>query len=374
MYRRLKTPLKRAKALEYHSDSEQMLMTPSGSSIFYLSGKVLEDLRGETLNGAGVDEYRNQHKDLWSLVVQPMLSTTKGWGAFLSTPNGYDHFYDLYEFAKQNPDDWAVFNFPSTINPLFDLEAYESARRNMPDKQFRQEILAEFLDLTAGKAYYAFSDQNVTDERWWGTPPDTWIDPNKPLVIGMDFNLNPMSWTLGQTNFQKWFWGKEIYLENSNTVEASLALCDLLSDYRNRGWLRSDPQLLIVGDAAGKASQRAAASKSDYDIVLGMLRERGFSFDDRTPEANPLVKDRINAVNAKLRTADGTILTRISPTGCPRLVKDLQRVVWKEGQMILDKTKDPTLTHSSDSIGYPIHRLTPIQEVKEVGKPVVVVY
>jgi hypothetical protein len=354
--------------------SDLRLKLLSQSAIAYKSGDNFENLRGETLNSAIIDEVRDQDPKLWPMIIRPMLSTTKGRASFISTPNGYDFFYDLYLFAKEHPDDWDVVTAPSTANPLFTLKEYEDARATMTDKQFRQEILAEFLDLTAGKAYYAFNDDNINERPFWGTAPETWISPHRTIVIGMDFNLNPMSWTLGQTNLQQWYWAKEVYLENSNTVEASIALCELLESYRSKGWLRADPQLLIVGDAAGKASQRAAASKSDYDIVLGMLRDRGYTFDDQTPESNPLVKDRVNAVNAKLRTADGTSLMRISPTGCPRLIRDLQRVTWKEGAVILDKTRDASLTHASDSIGYAIHKITPIKQVTEVGVPKVVIF
>lgn len=352
--------------------TELRLDLQSLSNIFYKSGKVLEDLRSETLKSTVVDEVRQQHKDLWPMVLRPMLATTRGEGDFISTPNGYDQFFDLYNFAKENPDEWDVFHFPSTINPLFTAEEYESARRTMSDKQFRQEILAEFLDMTAGKAYWAFGEDNVSSVPPWNHNPETKINTHLPVVLALDFNLNPMAWTLGQTNGMKWHWFKELYIENSNTQEASSVLCELLDGYRSKGMLSRDPQLTVVGDAAGKAGQRAAAGQSDYDILLGMLRAKGFSFENRTPDANPLVRDRINAVNAKCRSADGTVSLTVDPIGCPKLMRDMQRVVWKEGTNNLDKTKDSTLTHCSDGIGYPIHALTPIQEIKEVGELVVI--
>jgi hypothetical protein len=354
--------------------SELRVKLASQSDLSWKSGEVLDNLRGETLHGAILDEVRDLHKDLWPMVIRPMLATTKGFAGFISTPNGFDAFYDLYQHAKENPADWDVFQFPSTINPLFTLEEYEAARRTMSEKQFRQEILAEFLDLTAGKAYWAFGEHNVNTEPFWSYDPETRIDANKPIVLGLDFNLNPMSWTLGQTDWRRWFWFKEIYLENSNTQEASECLYQLLAEYREKGMLRSDPQLLVVGDAAGRAGQRAAAGQSDYDILFGMLREKGFTYDNLTPESNPLVKDRINAVNGVCRTADGETLLRVHPTGCPKLMRDLQRVTWKEGKHVLDKSKDTTLTHASDGVGYAIYKLTPVREIKDVGTPVVIQY
>jgi len=31
---------------------------------------------------------------------QTMLARTKGWCDFLSTPNGFEHFYDIHEAAR----------------------------------------------------------------------------------------------------------------------------------------------------------------------------------------------------------------------------------------------------------------------------------
>lgn len=354
------------------NQTEHRIKLLSQSSISYKSGESFDSLRGETLAGAIIDEVRDQSKDLWPMVVRPMLSTTKGWGAFIGTPNGYDHFYDMYCYAKEHPEDWDVFQHPSTINPLFTLEEYEAARNSMSEKQFKQEILAEFLDLTAGKAYWAFSELNVSTTPPWNHDPETKIHQSMPLVLGLDFNLNPMSWIIGQYNNVRHHFFKELYLENSNTQEASAALFQLLEGYRSKGVLRAEPQLIIVGDATGKSGQRAAAGQSDYDILLGMLRQKGFTYDNRTPNDNPLVKDRINTVNAKCRSADGEVFLTIDPIGCPKLINDMHRVVWKDQSNILDKTRDTSLTHMSDAMGYPIHRLSPIKAIKDVGELLVV--
>jgi hypothetical protein len=342
------------------------------SSIEYKSGESFDNLRGATISGSIIDEFRDQHKDLWPLVIRPMLTTTQGWAAFTGTPNGYDHFFDLYNYAKQHPDDWDVFHHPSTINPLFTLKEYEAARSSMSDKQFRQEILAEFLDLMAGKAYWAFTDANLSREPPWGHDPATKVNPDLPMILGMDFNLNPMAWVLGQSNNVKWHWLKEQYIEHSNTQEAALAMCVLLDGYRRAGVLRAHPQLRVVGDAAGKAGQRAAMGRSDFDILFGLLHEHGFSYEDETPDSNPAVRDRINAVNAKCKAADGTVYMTVDPVDCPRLVRCLQRTAWKDGTSFLDKNRDTSLTHSSDAIGYPISRLTPIKGANDqVGLTVI---
>jgi len=340
----------------------------------FKSGETFDNLRGATLNGSIIDEVRDQNPDLWPLVIRPMLTTTKGWGSFIGTPNGFDNFYEMVEMAKENPDEWDVFYHPSTINPLFTLEEYEASRRTMTDKQFRQEILAEFLDLMSGRAYYAFSELNINPVSPWAQPGCEFMDSRKPIVLGLDFNLNPMAWALGQRANRRWHWFDEIHIPESNTPDATQELVRRLIELRNQGFIKCEPNIIICGDAAGNSKNTKSAGKSDYDILKAGLDKAGFTYDDQTPEANPPVKDRVNAVNALCKSADGGREMTISPK-CKFLIRDLRKVTWKEGTGGLDKNKDLTLTHLSDAIGYPIHKLTPVPDVGGgVGKLVVINY
>ena len=78
---------------------------------------------------------------------------------------------------------------------------------------------------------------------------------------------------------------------------------------------------------------------------------------------NPPVKDRLNAVNLKLRGADGTPGVIIDPDKCPELVKDLREVIAKDGQIVKTSNRaDPYFarTHASDGVGYHIFREWPV--------------
>lgn len=336
----------------------------NGSEIRFVSGEVLDNLRGDTLNGAVIDEVRDQHPDLWPMVIRPMLATTRGFCWFISTPNGFDHFYDLAQLAQTDPD-WSFLSAPSTANPLFAQSEFESARRSMSEAQFAQEILAEFRDLTSGKAYLSFGQHNYATTCPF--MPDKQFSPYHSIVLGMDFNLSPMSWTLGQLAAEKWWWFDEIYLENSHTMEAAKELRDKILFMKSNGF-RGTPDLVLCGDATGKATQRSS-NQSDYDIVKSVLKAANISYRDETPEANPSIKDRVNAVNYKCKDATGETNMWVHPDKCPMLKKDLERVVWKPGaDYILDPGTKKMLTHPSDSVGYPIMALTPPKLVREIGK------
>lgn len=371
-YRRLKRMMEPSgAAVRRTSDTELSMEFINRSTITFKSGKILENLRTETLHGACLDEVRQLHPDLWPMVIQPMLGTTGGWALFISTPNGFDQFYDLAETAKVDPE-WDYFQAPSTCNPLFPKEEAERLRRTMTEGQFRQEIMAEFLDIQAGRAYPNYSQEWNDAEKNPFARDGGLVSPHMPIVVGLDFNLNPMSWELGQfrQGVKQWYWFDEISLDvsgpNEGTPAAAIELAHRLHGYANR------QGIVLCGDATSKSRQRAAASQSDYDVLLEVLRDQNINYVNATPKSNPFVKDRVTTVNSYLRSAAGLTRMWLHPERCKALKTDFQRVTWKEGaQFVLDQTKKDkdgkTLTHPSDAIGYPVCELSPMDGVQDVG-------
>ena len=114
--------------------------------------------------------------------------------------------------------------------------------------------------------------------------------------------------------------------------------------------------------------RRTSASRTDWQIVkefFGRHRDR-FDVIFDVPSSNPLVKDRVNCVNAKLRNHAGQ--NRLFVDGrCKHLIKDLEQVSWKadpHGNSLADLDKsDPMRTHVSDAVGYLVAREFPMRSV-----------
>lgn len=113
----------------------------------------------------------------------------------------------------------------------------------------------------------------------------------------------------------------------------------------------------IYGDPAGGARSQQmssqSANRSNWGIILEKLRLAGIKFEAAIRTKSPSVGDRLGAVNARGRAADGRIGWFISPL-CVELVKDLEMVKYVEFTNDLDKKSDPERTHVSDAIGYQI--------------------
>ena len=342
----------------------------NGSNIRFKSGWNFDGLRGDTINGVVIDEVRDQHPDLWRLVIRPMLGTTQGWAAFVSTPRGFDQFYEVALRAQANEDGmWDFMKAPSTCNPLFTQDEYLQAQRDMSESEFAQEILAEFRNITQGTAYYAFSDANLCTQNRLA-PLGKEIAPYLPIHLYCDFNVLPMAWTIAQyQNGHGHHFLSEIFLKTrSNTEEA---INEFIHRYKTK-WAhdhRPETKVIVCGDATGKASKTSSTSGTDYTIIFDALKRAGITYEDRTPSVNPLVKDRVNTVNARFKNARGEIEITINPVDCPNLTQDCYRVVWKDGaSAILDQVSDKMRTHASDSMGYGVCEFNGMQSQGSAGE------
>jgi Terminase large subunit, T4likevirus-type, N-terminal len=190
MHDRALFSLKQSGAIKDSSLSDLMVELKSCARIFYKSGDNPGALLGETLHGSVLDECREQKLETWSRVIMPMLGTTGGWCDFLSTPNGFDWFYDLYQNHHTKPN-WGAFHAPSTSNPLWTPEMIQEARDSMSEDLFAQEIMAEFRDIGQGTCYVSFGQHNIRDSSPFVARGIDY-SPNLPIIVGMDFNISPM--------------------------------------------------------------------------------------------------------------------------------------------------------------------------------------
>jgi len=139
-------------------------------------------IRGEGLDYVVFDEaaHTRNLKDIWEQEVRAALSDRRGHAMFISTPKGYNDFYELYKLAETDPD-WHSWVVPSSENPYLDPSEIESAQRSLPALVFRQEYGAEFVQLAGAmfrREYFRIVDRSevprlVDDVRFWDLAAST---------------------------------------------------------------------------------------------------------------------------------------------------------------------------------------------------------
>jgi predicted phage terminase large subunit-like protein len=102
-----------------------------------------DTLRGVSLSYVVMDEYAFMKPEVWDLIINPALADTKGSALFIGTPEGKNHFYDLW-LKADTLKGWASFHFNSLDNPIIDPAELDTARERMSKEAFRQEFEASF--------------------------------------------------------------------------------------------------------------------------------------------------------------------------------------------------------------------------------------
>lgn len=129
--------------------AERVAAFPGGGTIEGRSSDDPDNLRGGGFGLAILDECRDIQERTWYEIIRPALMDTQGGAIFISTPRGWDWFYDLYQNGVMEKPGWAAWQLPSHNNPWLDrgelaeLEAETKAKGGQ--RLFSQEILAEFL-------------------------------------------------------------------------------------------------------------------------------------------------------------------------------------------------------------------------------------
>lgn len=115
----------------------------NGSRIAYRGSDRPDSLPGATLDGVVVDEAGIVKNSLWPQVIRPMLAVKNGFADIIGTPRGRNWFHDIYH---RGGEDWDTHHASSNASPFFPETEFEAVRKGTPERIFRQEYLAEFLD------------------------------------------------------------------------------------------------------------------------------------------------------------------------------------------------------------------------------------
>lgn len=144
----------------YASKQDKRLELISGGSIEFWTLEDPDAGRSRRYAEVAVDEaaMARHLETSWNESIRPTLADFKGRATFYSTPKGRNFFHTLYARGLDPLEpDWRSFRFPTVMNPWIDPAEIEAARRELPERTFRQEYLAEFLE-DAGGVFRNVSD------------------------------------------------------------------------------------------------------------------------------------------------------------------------------------------------------------------------
>ncbi len=317
---------------DWKINETELSCTRSGATIAIKGSDASDSLRGAELTRCVLDEYAYQKSGVFEEVIYPMLTTTHGNALMIGTPDGFsnNNFYDYFLKGQGEDPQWKSWQYKTIDGGFVDQKELDLAKSNLDERAYRQEFMASF-ETAANRAAWAFSrDEHIK----------TADESSSYWVIGLDFNVDYMSAVLANVYGDGTVhYVDEIRQRNSSTE----MICKEMKDK----WPKAND---IFPDPAGSA-RSTTSHRSDHQI----LKDHGYSVYAR--KAHPSHRDRLNALNRKLKDANGKIKMTVDPK-CTYLIKDLEQVQ-RDRKGGIDKT-NIELTHSLDACSYLIEYKWPI--------------
>jgi len=322
---------------EWNRAESYLRLSETRSRILFRAVEEFERLRGSNLAWFGLDELTYAPREAW-LRLEGRLrdpKATRLCGFAVWTPKGFDWVYERfvgapvegYETVQARP-----FENQFLLERVPDY--YQRLKHSYDGRFYEQEVLGQYLELTGGRVYFAYSRA--------GNVAEVEVERGRPLLWALDFNVDPMSSVMAQMDGEELRVLDEIVLSRASTYDAC-------TEFGNR-FPEHAGGLVIYADASG--ARRQTSGTTDVEILKKFVGERAYGdVRFKIPKANPAVRDRVTLMNSKLESAAGERKLVIHPR-CKELIKDFEQVMYKENSQVIDKDRDPKRTHLSDALGY----------------------
>ena len=315
------------------NNSDLTIILKNNSSITLRGADNEQSLRGVGLNFLVMDEFADIHKEAWYEVLRPTLSDTGGHALFCGSPRGFGNWsYELFKQGESNKE-WQSFKYTTLEGGQVSSEEIEQAKQDLDVRTFQQEYEATFVNYS-GMIYYNFNRQKNIIEKY--------ERDSAFLHIGLDFNVDPMTAVVCIIEREIVVVVDEIQIYSSNTQE----MCEEIKiRYRNKN-------IVVYPDPSAKQRKTSAGGFTDISIL------KNAGFDVRCRNTAPMVRDRINSVNSRLKNVNGKNNLFIVKS-CKNVIKSIERQIYKEGTHIPDK--DSGYDHMNDALGYLIEFNFPLR-------------
>lgn len=331
------------------SESDLIIFLPNGSEIHVVGLDKPERIEGIPWKGGGIDEFGNVKDGAWEGNIFPALNTVnpldpdyRAWSWLFGVPEGLNHYYDLCQGAETGTDkNFQVFHWKSA--DILPPDVIEAAKRAMSARQFKQEFEASF-ETASGRIYEDYSKDNATIET---------IRPHEQLHWMHDQNFTPLSSAIGVIREDKLYLLDEIVLESAISKQSALEFVEKYKRHDNK-------HVVIYGDPAGRAGEKHGHA-SDYTDIEDVLKKSGWKYTRKVEKKAPAIKDRQNAVRAKIRTASGEVGLYVHRDLAKWCHKGLATVQLQEGSTFQEDQKNK-YQHITTAIGYMVSVLWPVEK------------
>jgi len=149
-------------------EDEHRLELITGGIIDMWSLDQPDSVRGRKYKRVAINEAAQtpELEYAWEQVIRPTLTDYVGDAWFASTPRGLNYYWRLWQRGQDRLafPDWRSWRYPTSANPFIEASEIEDQRGDLPERVFRQELLAEFIE-SAGAVFRNLAAVCIVRER-----------------------------------------------------------------------------------------------------------------------------------------------------------------------------------------------------------------
>ena len=240
-----------------------------------------------------------------------------------------------------NDPDWGLYHWESEA--ILPPDVIEAAKRTMSDTQYRQEYKASF-ETASGRIYDQYGKENTTDAT---------IEPHEEIWWMHDQNYTPLSSAIGVKRADSLYLLDEIVLMSAVSKQSAIEFVEKYADHKNK-------RVVLFGDPAGRAGEKHGHA-SDYTDIKDVQKTHGWTVRDKVPRKHPAIKDRQNALRAKVCNAAEERTLFINPKTAPWCHEGMATVQLQKGSTFQEDQTNK-YQHITTAIGYCIAEMWPINK------------
>lgn len=267
------------------NESEHVITLATGSKIFFKSAENPDNLYGEDVFAAVIDEGTRIKEESWQAIFTT-LTATEGECKIIGNVKGTDNW--VYRLAREaetgNKQNWKYYKITAAdavAAGILKQDVIDEAERTLPKPIFLELYYAIPFVNSSGKFCFSFDVNKHVGA--------TVYNPMYPVYISFDFNKNPICCSVFQQYNETIFGIESIKLPNSNIYE----LCRILKvKYGNA-------QIIVNGDATGQHGTALVKDNLNYYTVIRTELGLGQA-QFKIPSVNPRIEDNQLLVNAIL--------------------------------------------------------------------------
>jgi hypothetical protein len=363
----LKKIVKGADVRWKESPNDYFCEFPNGSRIYFTSENFNQDKDGDKFKGLETNWIVfEQLEELQEKTYTIAISRIGSW--YDTEPAApafaFATFNPTFNWVKKKVHD--VFSKEAAQPPHYYLQALPDdnpfvtadqrrAWAQMDEQDYERFIKGSWDVKIEGTFITAFKNHHIGITR---------IDKWQPIWLSFDFNVDPMTCTVWQTDGYSWARCLQEYrVPNSDTYE----LCRMIVD--DWGY---DYEMYVTGDASGSNRNPAIRHQlNHYDIIRDELRLGRDAF--KVPTFNPAISVSRMFCNAVIKNLDEFVID----DGCKYLIDDIrfvQAYLDASGNVAIRKTginpyanmDNRKLGHLLDTMRYFLH--TALAELVTIPK------